>query len=442
VLNRNDEIREHLFLVKQDSLLETGYYLNTLLGRVQRGTLTEKELALAVNVAGETANARVVLLAAPGEGLPAHPILSDTGNEWLGELLTRIWQGETVVIRRQFAAALGTEVVAAGIPFRTGEQVTGAVILFSPLNELEGVLAQARNAVWLSGSLLLLLAFVVVYFVSHRLTRPVVRVSRAAEALARGEDVADLQAGGSDELGMLVESFNQLKNKLKKAEKMRRELIAGVSHELRSPLAAIRGFVQGMLDDVFPPRERPRYLSLVLQETNRLTAMTNDLLEMARLESGSITLKKDEFDFCGVVRETAELFSAQAHAKNLEIKLRGCDEELLLSGDSDRIRQVVGNLLSNAVEFTPAGGSVGINVFGGQDTITFEVWGTGVGISAQDLPFVFEKFYRIEKCRDTLTGGTGLGLAIVKSIVELHGGQVVLESDCKGTAARVTLPGD
>lgn len=435
-------LKEHLFLVKQDSLLETGYYLNTLLGRVQRGTLTEKELALAVNVAGETANARVVLLAAPGEELPAQPFLGETGDEWLVELLTRILQGETVIKRRQFAAALGAEVVAVGIPSWAGKQITGAVILFSPLNELEGVLAQARKAVWLSGSLLLLLAFVVVYFVSHRLTRPVVRVSKAAQAMACGEDVPDLAEGGNDELAMLVESFNQLKNKLKKAEKMRRELIAGVSHELRSPLAAIRGFVQGMLDDVIPPRERPKYLALVLRETNRLTAMTNDLLEMARLESGSIILKKDKFDLCGVVRETAELFSAQARAKNFEIKLCGCQEELLLSADADRVRQVIGNLLSNAVEFTPAGGSVGINVFKGKNTVTFEVWDTGTGISAQDLPFVFEKFYRVEKFREATTAGTGLGLAIVKSIVELHGGRIVLESDGKGTVARVVLPGD
>ncbi|MBS4006865.1 MAG: HAMP domain-containing histidine kinase [Clostridium sp.] len=434
-------LREHLFLVKQDSLLETGYYLNTLLGRVQRGTLTEKELALAVNVAGETANARVVLLEKPVEELPAHPLLSEMGNEWLADLLTRIWQGETVIIRRQFAAALDTEVVAVGMPSRIGGRVTGAVILFSPLNELEGVLAQARNVVWLSGSLLLLLAFVVVYFVSHRLTRPVVKVSRAAEALAGGKDIPDLEEGGKDELGMLVESFNQLKNKLKKAETMRRELIAGVSHELRSPLAAIRGFVQGMLDDVIPPRERPRYLNLVLQETNRLTAMTNDLLEMARLESGGIVLRKEKFDLCIVVKETAELFSAQAHAKNLEINLRGCDKELLLTADSSRVRQVIGNLLSNAVEFTPAGGSVGINVSGGQDTVMIEVWDTGLGISAQDLPFVFEKFYRVEKFRDSATGGTGLGLAIVKSIVELHGGQIALESSCKGTVARIVFSG-
>lgn len=433
-------LREHLFLVKQDSMLETGFYLHTLLGRVQRGTLTEKELALAVNVAGETANARVVLVDAPGENLPAHPLLSDTGNEWLSVLLTRIWQGETVVIRRQFAADLGTEVVAVGMPSRTGGQVTGAVILFSPLNELEGVLAQARRVVLLSGSLLLLLAFVVVYIVSHRLTRPVVRVSRAAEALAGGKDVPDLAESGKDELAMLVKSFNELKNKLKKAEIMRRELIAGVSHELRSPLAAIRGFVQGMLDDVIPPRERPRYLNLVLQETNRLTAMTNDLLEMARLEAGSIVLRKDRFDLCGVVRGTAELFLAQAHAKNLEIKLCGCEEELPFVADSDRIRQVIGNLLSNAVEFTPAGGSVGINVFAGQAALTLEVWDTGLGISPADLPFVFEKFYRVEKFRDAASGGTGLGLAIVKSIVELHGGRIALESDHKGTVARVVLP--
>lgn len=434
-------MKEYLFQAKQSYLLETGYYLNTLLSRWRRGGLTEQELVLATNVAGETANARVVMLDVPAEGLPERDVWpEEIPDEWLAELLVRIGQGESVVVRRQFAAELDAYVVAAGVPSLTGGRVTGAIILFSPLNELEGVLAQARRVVWLSGSLLLLLVFVVVYFVSYRLARPIVRVSRAAEALACGRDVADLEEYGEDEVGRLVRSFNQMKNKLQKTEKMRRELLAGVSHELRSPLAAIRGFVQGILDDVIPPRERPRYLSLVLQETSRLTAMTNDLLEMAGLESGSIILQKGEFDLCGEVSEVAELFSGEARDKNLGLEVDGCEQALLVFADSDRLRQVISNLLSNAVKFTPSGGRVGINVSGGERTVSFEVWDTGPGIPSQDLPLVFEKFYRAEKSRDASAGGTGLGLAIAKSIVELHSGQIALETGEKGTVARVNLP--
>lgn len=431
-------LKEHLFQDKQNSLLETGYYLNALLVRSRRNILTEKELTVAVNVAGETANARVVLLDA--SGLEQAVWQGAVRDEWLTGILNRIRQGEIVVKRRLFAAELGTYVVMVGVPSRVDGQVTGAIILFSPLSELEGILAQARRVVWLSGSLLFFWAFIVVYFVSHRLTIPIVRVSRAAEAMAGGVEVADLKESGKDEVGRLISSFNHLKNKLQKTERMRRELIAGVSHELRSPLAAIKGFVQGMLDDVIPPRERPRYLALVLQETNHLTAMTNDLLEMARLESGSIILQKEQFDLCGVIRETAELFAPQARAKDIVLELSGCQKELLFHADRGRIRQVIGNLLSNAVKFAPAGGRVRVSVSGGEPEVAFEVWDTGPGIPSQELPLVFEKFYRADKSRGASTGGTGLGLSIAKSIVDLHGGQIVLASDGKGTVAQVFLP--
>jgi len=435
-------LKEQLFRTKEAALLETGYYLNTLLVRTRRGQLTMNELAMAANVAGETANARVVLLDLPEGVLPEPALLQETvPDAWLTGLLDGIRRGEPVVNRRQFAPELGTYVVAVGVPSMSGGQVAGAVVLFSPLNELEGILAQGRRVVWLSGAVLVLLAFIVVYFVSHRLTRPLVRVSRAAEAMAGGSEVADLEESGRDEIARLVRSFNNLKNRLQQMEKMRRELIAGVSHELRTPLAAIRGFVQGMLDDVIPPRERPRCLALVLQETNRLTAMTNDLLEMARLEAGGITLQKERVDLCRLVRETAELFAAQAGSKDIAFAVDGCEQEMTVCVDSDRIRQVIGNLLSNAFKFTPAGGRVGIGVPGGGQAATVEVWDTGPGIPPRELPLVFEKFYRVEKSRDAATGGTGLGLSIAKSIVELHGGRITLESDGKGTLARVELPG-
>jgi len=434
-------LKEHLFRVKEESLLKTGYYLNTLLVRTKRDLLPENELALAANVAGQTANARIILFSMPGGGLPEGAAWRDLlANEWQAGLLEGIIRGETVIKRRQFAPELGAYVVAVGVPSLTGEQVTGAVILFSPLNELEGVLAQGRKVVWLSGAVLLGLALLLVYVFSRRLAQPVVRVSLAAEAIASGRETKDLEETGDDEIARLIRSFNDLKNRLQAMEKMRRELIAGVSHELRTPLAAIRGFVQGMLDDVIPPRERPRCLALVLQETNRLTAMTSDLLEMARLEAGGIDLQRTEVDLCRLAKEVAELFAVQAKSKTIEMEICGCDKEVAVYADSDRIKQVIGNLLSNAIKYTPFGGRVGIGVTGGEQPATLKVWDTGPGIPAGDLPLVFEKFYRVEKSRDAATGGTGLGLSIAKTIVELHGGRITLESDNKGTMAKVVFP--
>lgn len=434
-------LKEHLFLTKQEALLETGYYLNTLLVRTRRGLMTENELSMAANVAGETANARVVLLDMPGGDFTEQSAWRETlPDEWLTGLLDGIWRGDAVVKRRQFAPEIGAYVVAVGVPSLSGGQVTGAVILFSPLSELEGVLAQGRRVVWLSGAVLLVMAFIVVYFVSYRLTRPLIRVTKASEVMAGGGEVADLVESGSDEIGRLVRSFNDMKNKLQRMENMRRDLIAAISHELRTPLTAIRGFVQGIQDDVIPPRERSRCLDLVLQETNRLTDMTNDLLEMARLEASGVILHKNEIDLCLLVKEVAELFLIQSNCKDITLEVHGCEIKAPVRVDSDRFRQVIGNLLSNAIKFTPAGGRVGIGVSGGEHTVTVKVWDTGPGIPSRELPLVFEKFYRAEKSRDAATGGTGLGLSIAKSIVELHGGRISLDSDEKGTLASVVLP--
>jgi signal transduction histidine kinase len=182
-------------------------------------------------------------------------------------------------------------------------------------------------------------------------------------------------------------------------------------------------------------------LELVLQETGRLTAMTNDLLDMARLEAGGIVMQKSEFDLCHLARDVAEFFAAQAKNRNIELSVCDCSNKVPVCADRDRIRQVIGNLLSNAIKFTPAGGTVGISVSGEKGKVTVEVRDTGPGIPSGELPLVFEKFYRVEKSRDVTTGGTGLGLSIAKSIAELHGGRIELESGEKGTLARVSLPG-
>lgn len=434
-------LREHYLQEKQDALYMAGRQVNTLLTQHKRGGISAEELAASVNILGEITNARIIVVDMPTVSRLDREALKDTlriDDEKLLESLERVLAGETIVKRRQFDEELDTHVVAVAMPTGIDKQVTGAVILFSPLYHVNQTITRVRRIIWQTAACAFLLSFIVIYFVSGKIARPIVQVSMAAEELAGGNRVEDLPVSDNDEIGRLVYSFNEMKNRLQRTEKMRKELIAGVSHELRTPLTAIRGFVQGILDGVIPEKEQKRYLTLALQEVNRLSGMVSDLLEMAKLESGNVILIKNKIDLCFCIKETVTLAAPAADSKGVQLKVSGCKDKMWLLADQGRIRQLLWNLLDNAINYTPAGGDVNITVMETQDLISVAVCDTGIGIPEKDRMFVFEKFYRVDKSRNAALGGTGLGLAIAKNIVELHGGQIKLESET-GTGTTVTF---
>ncbi len=283
------------------------------------------------------------------------------------------------------------------------------------------------------GVLLLILAVVAIGRAVRRTAGPIGDVMAAADRVAAGDYAVRVETPGSGEVGRLVASFNEMTARLQANEQQRRNLLADVAHELRTPLAVIRGNVEGMLDGVYP-RDDAR-LGSVLEETAMMARLLEDLRTLAVAEAGALRLHREPTDAADLVSDAVAAFAPRAAEAGVELS-----ETVAPLGELDvdpvRIRQVLENLLANALRHTPRGGSVRVEVAREGSRVAFSVSDTGSGIAADALPHVFDRFW---KSADS--GGSGLGLAIAKSLVEAHGGEIhALSRPGSGTTIRFTLP--
>ncbi|NLT97535.1 MAG: HAMP domain-containing histidine kinase [Christensenellaceae bacterium] len=275
-------------------------------------------------------------------------------------------------------------------------------------------------------------------YMARRLTNPIARVVKAAGRIAKGDfnDRID-EESSTKEIAELTDSINTLAQTLGSQEALRKRLTADVAHELRTPLATLQSHVEAFIDGVWEPNEAR--LKGFHEEILRLTKLVGELEQLSRYESENLVLNVETFDLAELVRGVAANFESEFTKKGIEVSLD--TQEQYIEADRDKISQVFINLISNALKFTGEGGRVEIRVSGTPHAAKAEVRDTGVGISAEDLPYIFERFYRTDKSRNRATGGAGIGLAIVKSIVEAHKGSVTVESEPdKGSAFFVTLP--
>ena len=252
---------------------------------------------------------------------------------------------------------------------------------------------------------------------------------RAPEGKATCPEIAELSA-----------SFNTMAEKLSQVEESRREFVANVSHELRSPITAISGYVEGMRDGTIGQEDYPQYLTIVSDETTRLKNLIGDLLKLSRLEKDDAALNKTNFDICELLSRVLLHRTGDLEAKKMDVECDFAPEPCMVNADESRIEQVAVNLLDNAIKFTPDGGVIRMSVRVNQGICTVIVQDNGVGISPEDRPHVFERFYTADKAH-TSGKGTGLGLSICQRIMEMHGQKITLmdTGDEAGAAFAFTL---
>ena len=270
-----------------------------------------------------------------------------------------------------------------------------------------------------------------------RLGRPVREAGRAARSIAQGEYAARLERRGPEELVSLADSFNQMAAAIEEQERLRREFIANAAHELRTPLTNLQGYLEALRDGVIPP-ERPVFESL-WEEADRLVRLSRSLDQLAAGDAGAERGVPVVLDLPGALRTAVDLARPAADARGLALGL-DVPERLTVQADPDQLSQVMANLLSNALRYTPAGGRITVRAEGRPADVLVSVLNTGEGIPVDDLPHIFERFYRVEKSRDRQRGGAGIGLAIVRQLVESAGGRVGAESSVGQTRLWFTLP--
>jgi signal transduction histidine kinase len=250
-------------------------------------------------------------------------------------------------------------------------------------------------------------------------------IGRAARRVADGDLGARVPRRGAEELVEVADAFNQMAAALEESETSRREFIANAAHELRTPLTNLKGFLEGLRDGVFEP-DHDTFESL-LEETDRLVRLSGSLVQLAEGDAQITPNQPRRMALAPVVRSAVALIRPAAQARNLSVSVGGA-EGTAVSADPDRLRQVLANLLNNAVRYSTPGSSVAVHWEQRRDDVLVSVVNTGSAIPTAELPYVFERFFRVEKSRDRTRGGAGIGLAIVRQLVEAAGGHVGAES--------------
>jgi histidine kinase len=306
--------------------------------------------------------------------------------------------------------------------------------------------AAVIEALSLAALAALIVAVLASFFISRQVVRPVQRMMAISHRIAEGDYAerlaitGNLQTNQLDELDQLALTFNQMAEKLEKTETLRRQLIGDVTHELRTPLAGIKAYMEGLMDGVVPAT--PETYQQVHSEADRMQRLVNDLQELSRVEAGAYPLKLEPISLTNLIEAVASHFTRQFEEKGiiLENKLEAGLPNV--SADKDRILQVLNNLVGNALQYTPSGGKVIITASRKKAEILISITDTGIGISPDHLSLIFNRFYRTDKSRARASGGSGIGLTIAQALVKAHGGRIWAEStgEGKGSTFHFTLP--
>jgi histidine kinase len=300
-----------------------------------------------------------------------------------------------------------------------------------------GVLESLQYAVFAA----LIVAVLVSVFFSRSIVAPLRAMMSASQRIAEGHYDERVVVNGADELAQLAGHFNLMAGRLEQTETVRRRLIGDVSHELRTPLTAIGGYMEGLMDGVLPAT--PETFEQVRMEAGRLGRLVDDLQELSRVESGAISLDVRPLAVSALVQTTAKRLSLKFDQKHIRLGLNLPPNLPPVLADEDRAIQVLTNLLGNALAYTPAEGEVTVSAALTGDEVQVSVRDSGIGIPAESLPHIFDRFYRVDKSRSRAAGGgSGIGLTIAKHLVEAHGGKIRVESagEGQGSTFSFTLP--
>lgn len=318
----------------------------------------------------------------------------------------------------------------AGETFRNATgQVVGFVLVSSSVDYVTHMVSEIKGTFYLWMLLTLLITAVVAYFVSRTLTRPLKRMSLAAREFAQGEYTTRVPVTTQDEIGELTVAFNNMADSVQKSEELRRGFLANVSHELRSPMTSIGGFVDGILDGTIPQEREKHYLEIISSEVRRLSRLVSRMLDITRLQAEDPTESGTRFDLCEVVRRVIIAFGTRLEEKSLALDVDIADDAVFQFGNEDAMYQVIYNLMENAVKFSEPERVIELRLAECGRDIVFSITNYGTTIPKEELPYVFDRFHKTDRSRANDKAGLGLGLYIVKTTINQHKGDIGVTSE-------------
>ncbi|MBQ2767023.1 MAG: HAMP domain-containing histidine kinase [Clostridia bacterium] len=315
--------------------------------------------------------------------------------------------------------------------FLDDSSVVGTVFICSSSMTLNPLIEVMVKTVVMASLWVMLAALIAVYFISDRIIGPLKAMSRAAKSFAAGKFDVRVPVTGRDEVAELAVAFNNMADSLNGLENMRNSFVANVSHDLRTPMTTISGFIDSMLAGAIPPEKHDYYLGIIAAEVKRLARLVASLLDISRMQAGDRKFNMTPFDICEMARQIIISFEQKLEAKQLDVEFVCDEDKMFVLADHDAIYQILYNICDNAVKFSREGGKYRLSLhYGEKDKkVHISVFNEGQGIAPADLPFVFERFYKSDKSRGLDKSGVGLGLFIAKTIIASHHEEIWVESD-------------
>lgn len=372
------------------------------------------------------------------------------GEQWLGaklelEAISQVLNGKIISFRGK-VQQFEEPVLLVAVPIRMGEDVVGAVFVYNTISGITGIIQKLRQLLFFIGLTVIAIAVLISYQFSRSISNPIQKLGAAAIAMSEGDYDVRMDVQREDEIGQLASNFNILGKKLGDHQRLQREFVANVSHELKTPLTSIRGFVKALRDGVYDEDDSPEeYCNIIMDEVDRMNRLVAELLDLSQIESGIIQFKMMAFDLHELTQRTVNSLTPILAKGNYRVELEFPDHAELgqVWGDPDRIGQVLINLIRNAIKHSDPGSTLWIRATRLEEAVRVDVEDEGCGIPAEELEHIWHRFHKVDKARTRCNEeGTGLGLAIVREIIERHGGGVDVESEVGvGSTFSFTLKG-
>ncbi|BDF59340.1 two-component sensor histidine kinase [Christensenellaceae bacterium] len=430
----------------EQQMLSVANDVDTLLSFYKSNYLTFNQMAAQILVKAETNKDVIWIVNSDGtvwQAVDPSGQTSVTNEEiqmYFEDMIAELQKGNAVKVVTEESNFFNTPVITVAKPVMSDTTVTGYVFVHKKIGELEASLMAMYRQIVLAACISAALGIILTYLFSKSMLRPLSVVNTGAKQLAKGRFDIRLDVSSKDEIGQLADTFNSVASELRKYEATRESLVANVSHELRSPLTSMQGLLQGVIDGTIPREEAEHYLGVVLDETKRLGLLISDMLDLAKIESGQFPMQIEKVELSELLRRTLITFESKIEAKKLEVSVDLPDEKQYVYADENRLKQVLHNVIENAIKFVNEGGELKVSTLATEASIFVNINNSGEPIPREDLPYLFDRFYKIDKSHSRAKEGTGIGLSIVKNILKEHGQKIWVTSNAQdGTTFTFTL---
>lgn len=353
------------------------------------------------------------------------------------DYVSSVLAGDTITKRGSLNSSYDDRFYIVGVPLKYYNQIVGGVFFDTELPKLQNNVSGIFTMFLLVCVIALIFAYILIYIQTKKTVAPLLEINKAVLEIASGNFSKRLKPG-KDEIGQIASSFNYMAASLEKLEKMRSEFVSDISHELRTPMTSISGFISGILDGTIPPEKEREYLKIVYDESKRLAKLTNDMLEMSKMTSSEYKLDVSKFNINELVGLCIIQLEQKITDKGLDLDVNLPDGKLMVLADKGSIQRVIINILDNAIKFSFKDTTIKVSVTKKATKAYISIGNLGIGIEEKDLENIFDRFYKTDKSRSKDTSGAGLGLALAKNIINLHNQEIWVESVKTGKNSRFT----